>query len=56
MNNYLPELDLNGQKKPVFNVDDFDHQNASVTYADLNDYAFLYGSNNFLGSKQHSFI
>ena len=51
MNKYLPELDLNGNVKPVFNVDDFDHQNASVTYADLNDYAYLYGSNNFLGSN-----
>ena len=51
MNNYLPELDLNGNVKPVFNVEDFDHQNASVTYADLHDYAYLYGSNNFLGSN-----
>ena len=51
MNSYLPELSADGTVKPVFNVDDFDRQNASVTYADLSDYAYLYGSNNFLGSN-----
>lgn len=51
MNSYLPELDNDGNVKPTFNIDDFDRANASVTYADLSDYAFLYGSNNFFGSN-----
>jgi hypothetical protein len=55
MNSFLPELDLNGNVKPVFNVDVLiikTHQWVPVTYADLNDYAYLlYGTNNFLGSN-----
>jgi hypothetical protein len=51
LNNYLPTLNTDGEVKPVFNIDDFDRQNASVSYADLQDYAYLYGSNNFLGSN-----
>ena len=51
MHNFLPELTTDGTVKPNFNPDDFNHQNASVTYADLADYAYLYGLNNFFGSN-----
>lgn len=54
MLNYKPLLDTNGEVKPIFNPDDFNKQYASISYADLLDYANLYSSNNFLGSN--SFI
>ena len=43
LNTYLPTLNTDGEVRPVFNVDDFDRQNSSViTYADLQDYAYLF--------------
>ena len=51
MLSYKPELTNDGEVKPIFNPDDFSKQYASVTYADLLDYANLYSSNNFLGSN-----
>ena len=51
MLNYKPELTPDGDVKPVFNPEDFEKQYASVTYADLLDYANLYSSNNFRGSN-----
>ncbi len=51
MLNYKPLLSPDGELKPVFNPNDFEKQYASVSYADLLDYANLYSSNNFHGEN-----
>jgi hypothetical protein len=53
MLNYKPGLTPDAEVKPIFNVDDFEKQYASITYADLLDYANLYSSNNFRGSNSY---
>lgn len=51
MNNYLPELDPQGDVKPTFNTSDWKWITGYVTYADLLKYADKYVSNVFFPTQ-----
>lgn len=47
MNGFLPEVDENGNAKPIYNPNDFNKAYGYATYADLLDYANIFRTNIF---------